>query len=65
MPAHRVGKRKHVHEEYDDAGNHIVADGYHRRLANDLVLKYDGSTVPLTCAPAFRYDLQVTTTPTV
>ncbi len=61
----RVGKRKAVHEEYDDAGNHIVADGYHRRLASDLVLKYDGSTVRLRCAPAFYYDLQVTTTPTV
>lgn len=63
--AERVGKRKRVHEEYDDAGNHIVSDGYHRRLASDLVLTYRGSTVPLICAPAFYYDLQVTTTPTV
>jgi hypothetical protein len=63
--AERVGKRKPVHEEYDDAGNHIVTDGYHRRLASDLVLTYRGASVPLSCAPAFFYSLQVTTTPTV
>jgi len=60
---HRVGKRKAVHEEIDDAGNHIVSDGFHRRLANDLVLTYRGSTVQLDCAPAFAYRLKVTTTP--
>jgi len=62
--ATRVGPRKHVHEEYDDAGQHIVADGFHRRLAHDLVLRYDGTTVPLTCAPAFYYSLNVTKTDT-
>jgi hypothetical protein len=61
--ASRVGKRKHVHEEIEDAGNTVVSDGFHRRLRNDLVLKYRGTTVPLHCAPAFYYDLQVTTTP--
>ena len=60
--AHRVGKRKRVHEEIDDAGQHIVSDGFHRRLANDLVLTYRGTTVPLDCAPAFAYDLKVTKT---
>jgi hypothetical protein len=53
-----------VHEEYDDAGQHIVADGFHRRLAHDLVLRYDGITVPLDCAPAFYYSLNVTKTDT-
>ncbi|MDP2774162.1 MAG: hypothetical protein Q8O61_11460 [Nocardioides sp.] len=62
--AKRVGPKKHVHEEYDDAGQHIVADGFHRRLAHDLRLRYDGITVPLTCAPAFYYSLNVTKTDT-
>jgi hypothetical protein len=62
--ATRVGPKKHVHEEYDDAGQHIVADGFHRRLAHDLVLRYDGITVPLDCAPAFYYSLNVTKTDT-
>jgi len=61
--AHPVGRRKKVHEELDDAGYHVVSDGWHRRLANDVRLRYAGTTVPLTCAPAFRYRLQVTKTP--
>jgi hypothetical protein len=59
---HRVGKRKHVHEEIDDAGNHVVSDGFHRRLSNDLVLTYRGSTIQLDCDPAFAYRLKVTKT---
>jgi hypothetical protein len=58
----RVGKRKAVHEEIDDAGQHIVSDGYHRRLATDLQLTYRGTTVPLSCSPAFAYRLRTTTT---
>jgi hypothetical protein len=58
--AETVGKKKKVHEVHDDAGYLITIDGTHRRLANDLVLTYDGSRVPLTCASAFRYDLMVT-----
>ncbi|HEU4810638.1 MAG TPA: hypothetical protein VFT00_00725 [Nocardioides sp.] len=58
--AHRVGERLPVHEEYDDAGQHITVDGYHRRLANDLVLTYAGRTRPLTCDTAFAFNLQVT-----
>jgi hypothetical protein len=61
--AERVGPKKHVHEVQDDAGYHIVADGFHRRLANDLVLEYGQKTVPLDCAPAFYYDLTVTKEP--
>jgi hypothetical protein len=55
-----VGKKKKVHEVHDDAGYLITVDGTHRRLATDLVLSYDGVRVPLTCDPAFRYDLMVT-----
>ncbi len=63
--AYRVGKKKHVHEEIEDAGNLVVSDGFHRRLKNDLVLSYRGTQVPLDCAPAFYYSLEVTTTPVV
>lgn len=62
--APKVGGRHHVHAENDDAGNLIVSDGFHRRLRDDLVLKYDGYRIALTCAPAFFYSLDVTTTPT-
>ena len=57
-----VSQRTPVHEAMDDAGQHIVVDGFHRRLVNDLVLRYDGTRVPLTCAPAFAYRLTVTKT---
>jgi hypothetical protein len=56
----RVGPKKHVHEEVDDAGEHIVSDGFHRRLADDLVLRYGTKIVPLECSPAFYYNLTVT-----
>jgi hypothetical protein len=62
--APKVGRRHHVHEENADAGNLIVSDGFHRRLKDDLVLKYDGHRIALSCAPAFLYSLDVTTTPT-
>jgi hypothetical protein len=55
-----VGKKKKVHEVHDDAGYLITVDGTHKRIAADLVLSYDGVRVPLTCDPAFRYDLMVT-----
>lgn len=58
--ASRHGKRKPVHEEYDDAGQHITVDGYHRRLDADLTLTWRQRTAPLTCDNAFHYDLQVT-----
>jgi hypothetical protein len=60
--AHKAGPATKVHEEYDDAGQLVVADGIHKQLRNDLVLRYDGSTVPLTCDPAFFYKLDVTKT---
>ena len=60
-----VGKKIAVHEEHDDAGQHIAVDGTHRRLANDLQLTWKGTTVPLDCAESFVYDLQVTKESTV
>lgn len=58
--ASRRVKRLPIHEEYDDAGQHITVDGYHRRLAKDLTLTWRSRTVPLDCDNAFFYDLQVT-----
>ena len=60
-----VGKKTAVHEEHDDAGQHIIVDGTHRRLANDLTLTWKGTTVPLDCENAFVYDLQVSKESTV
>ncbi len=63
--ARKVGARTAVHEEHDDAGQHITVDGFHRRLATDLTLSWRGATAPLTCDNAFVYDLQVTKESTV
>lgn len=57
--AKAVGRKVAVHEEHDDAGQHIIIDGTHRRLANDLTLTWKGTTVPLGCDNAFAYDLRV------
>ena len=62
--ASKYGKRSPVREEIDDAGQHIVSDGWHRQLENDLTLTYAGTAVALTCAPEFFYKLEVTKTPT-
>lgn len=58
--ARKVGRKKAVHDEFDDGGQHVVADGFHRRVRHDLSLTYAKQTVPLTCETAFFYDLQVT-----
>ena len=63
--ASKVGKKKPVHEELDDAGYFIVNHGTHRRLRNDLAFEYDGKATRLTCDPAFAYNLKVTRTPIV
>jgi hypothetical protein len=60
-----VGKLVAVHEEHDDAGQHITIDGTHRRLATDLDLTWKGTTAPLDCGDSFAYDLQVTRESTV
>ena len=58
--ASRHGKRIAVHEQYDDAGQHITVDGYHRKLATDLTLTWRHRTKQLTCDNAFFYNLTVT-----
>lgn len=63
--ARKVGDRVAVHEEHDDAGEHITVDGFHRRLKTDLTLTWRGATAPLRCDNAFLYDLQVTKESTV
>lgn len=63
--ARKVGTRVAVHEEHDDAGQHIAIDGFHRKLATGLRLTWKGATAPLTCDNAFVYDLQVTKESTV
>ena len=60
-----TGRTTPVHEEMDDAGQHIVTDGTHRALRTRLRLSYDGSRTRLTCDNAFRYRLRVTRTPIV
>lgn len=62
--AERVGKRIAVHEEHDDAGHHIVVDGFHKRLDSALAMTWKRKIVPLTCDTAFFYDLVVEKTPT-
>lgn len=61
--ARRVGKRTPVHEQYDDAGHLVTVDGTHRRLRNDLRLRWAGNAADLSCGDAFAYDLQVTKEP--
>lgn len=63
--AERYGKKIPVHEEHDDAGQHIVVDGTHRKLDTDLTLTWRNRTVPLDCDTAFAYDLRVSKESTV
>ncbi len=60
----RYGARSSVYEEFDDAGFLIKTRGFHRQLRTDLVATYAGKVVPLTCDPAFFYDLEVKKIPT-
>jgi hypothetical protein len=59
----RDGEPVEVHEEREDAGQHIVVDGVHEPLAADLVLTWKKRNADLDCDNAFRYDLTVTKTP--
>ncbi len=61
----RDGEPVEVHEEREDAGQHIVVDGIHKPLDADLVLTWRKRNADLDCDNAFRYDLTVTTTPIV
>jgi hypothetical protein len=57
--AERYGARSKVYDEHTDAGFLIKTRGFHRQLHTDLVATYAGKVVPLTCDPAFYYDLEV------
>ncbi|MGZ4498381.1 MAG: hypothetical protein ACXVWZ_12990 [Nocardioides sp.] len=56
------GPKRPVHEEFDDAGQHLVIDGFQKKLRTDLTFTWRGTTVPLTCSPAFAFNLHSTRT---
>jgi hypothetical protein len=59
----REKERTPVREEIEnDAGKHVVSEGYHRQVHADLGLLYRRANFQLACDPAFFYDLEVTTT---
>lgn len=60
-----TGRPTRVHDEQDDAGQHIVSDGTHRALSTRLRLSFGGQRARLTCDNAFRYRLRVTKTDVV
>lgn len=55
------GRPTRVTSPAQDAGEQIIDKGTHTPLTTDVNLTYDGSTVPLTFAPAFAYDLETRT----
>jgi hypothetical protein len=55
----RFGPRILVNESFDDGPYLVKNRGFQRKLRTVLVAKYDGAVVPLTCDPAFYYDLEV------
>jgi hypothetical protein len=61
--AARYGARIAVSESFDDGDMTVSTRGYQRLLRTDLVAKYDGKVVPLTCDTAFYYNLEVKRTP--
>ena len=61
--AKRYGARIPVSESFDDGGYLVQTRGFQRRLRTDLVAKYDGKVVPLTCDTAFAYNLETKKTP--
>ena len=60
-----TGRPTRVHEEQDDAGQHILSDGTHRALSTRLRVSFQGERTRLACDNAFRYRLRVTKTPSV
>lgn len=54
-----VGKPKRVHEKIRDAGEIIIVRGTNTQLDVDLSAHYAGATIPLSCDPAFAFDLTV------
>ena len=53
------GRPERLVDPGQDAGEQRVVRGTHTALVTDVVLTYDGTTVPLQFAPAFAYDLEV------
>lgn len=60
-----TGEPTAVHDVFDDAGELIEVTGTNQALSTKLKLKVGRTTYPLTCDPAFRFDLTVTKTPIV
>lgn len=53
------GRPAKVVEPLQDGGEQVVTRGTNTPLAADLVLRYEHSEFPLTCDPAFAFDLDV------
>ena len=53
------GRPERLVDPGQDAGEQRVVRGTHTALVTDVVLTYDGTTVPLQFSPAFAYDLEV------
>ena len=53
------GRPERLVDPGQDAGEQRVVRGTHTALVTDVVLTYDGITVPLQFSPAFAYDLEV------
>lgn len=52
-----VGKPQRVHQALRDAGFIVVITGTNTQLDVDLTAQYAGTTIPLSCDPAFAFDL--------
>ena len=54
-----TGRPTRITEPVQDAGEQVVSRGTNRPLATDLVVTVDGTATPVTCDPAFTFDLEV------
>jgi hypothetical protein len=52
-----VGPTTRAHEAIRDANMIVVTTGTNTQLSTDLSLTYAGTTIDLTCDPAFAFDL--------
>lgn len=59
----RVGEVIPISTSFEDDGALIEERGTNRQLRTDLRVRVGKVTIPLTCDPAFAYDLNVTRTP--
>ena len=51
------GSPTRVHQAIRDNGYIVVSTGTNTPLSTDFSLEYAGTTIPLTCDPAFAFDL--------